>query len=52
MRRAYQEAMTTDCIAAIEDLTGRTVLAFMSANHIDPDVAAELFVLEPEAEPA
>jgi uncharacterized protein YbcI len=52
MRRAYQDAMRADCIAAVEDLTGRTVLAFMSANHIDPDVAAEMFVLEPESDSA
>jgi|SRR5690242_13377956 len=48
MRRAYQDAMRSDCIASIEDLTGRTVLAFMSANHIDPDLAAEVFILKPE----
>jgi hypothetical protein len=48
MRRAYQDAMRSDCIAAIEDLTGRTVQAFMSANHIDPDLAAEVFVLKPD----
>ena len=47
--RAYQDAMRADCIAAIEDLAGRTVIAFMSANHIDPDLAAEVFVLEPQA---
>ena len=47
MRRAYQDAMSTDCVAAVEDLTGRTVAAFMSANHIDPDLAAEVFVLKP-----
>ena len=52
MRRAYQDAISADCIASIEDLTGRSVLAFMSANHIDPDLAAELFVLEPEGEAA
>ena len=52
MRRAYQEAMRSDCIAAIEDLAGRTVIAFMSANHIDPDLAAEVFVLEPQAPPS
>ncbi len=46
-RRAYQAAMRTDCVAAIEDLTNRTVIAFMSANHIDPDLAAEVFVLQP-----
>jgi uncharacterized protein YbcI len=48
MRRAYQEAMRSDCITAIEDLTGRKIIAFMSANHIEPDLAAEVFVLEPE----
>jgi len=48
MRRAYQDAMSTDCIASIEELTGRTVLAFMSANHIEPDLAAEVFVLKPQ----
>jgi uncharacterized protein YbcI len=52
MRRAYQEAMRADCIAAIEDLAGRTVIAFMSANHIDPDLAAEVFVLEPKVPPS
>src|SRR4051812_23129161 len=49
MRRAYQDAMGADCIAAIEDLTGRTVQAFMSANHIEPDLAAEVFILKPDA---
>jgi uncharacterized protein YbcI len=48
MRRAYQDAMRTDCIAAIENLTSRTVTAFMSANHIDPDLAAEVFILKPQ----
>lgn len=48
MRRAYQEAMRSDCIAAVEQLTDRKVAAFMSANHIEPDLAAEVFVLEPE----
>jgi uncharacterized protein YbcI len=49
MRRAYQEAMRSDCVAAVEDLTGRTVVAFMSANHVEPDLAAEVFVLKPES---
>jgi uncharacterized protein YbcI len=51
-RRAYQDAMRTDCIAAIESLTDRTVAAFMSANHIAPDLAAEVFVLDPQEHPA
>ena len=47
MRAAYQAAMEDDCCAAVEELTGRKVIAFMSANHIAPDMAAEIFVLEP-----
>jgi uncharacterized protein YbcI len=51
MRKAYQNSMREEAIAVIEQLTGRRVLAFMSDNHIDPDLAAETFVFEPlEAE--
>ena len=51
-RAEFQAAMREDAIAKIEELTGRKVAAFMSANHIDPDLAAEVFVLEPDGEPA
>jgi uncharacterized protein YbcI len=51
-RREFQDAMRDDAIASVEELTGRRVAAFMSANHIDPDLAAEVFVLEPEADAA
>jgi uncharacterized protein YbcI len=51
-RREFQHAMREDAIASIEELNGRKVAAFMSANHIDPDLAAELFVLEPDPETA
>ena len=44
-RREFQDAMREDAIASVEQLTGRKVTAFMSANHIDPDLAAEVFVL-------
>jgi uncharacterized protein YbcI len=50
-RREFQDAMRDDAIASVERLTGRTVTAFMSANHIDPDLAAEVFVLEPDLAP-
>jgi uncharacterized protein YbcI len=49
VRRAFQDAMRADCIENVQALTGRTVIAFMSANHIDPDLAAEVFILQPEA---
>jgi uncharacterized protein YbcI len=44
-RKAYQEAMGADLIKVIESTTGREVEAFLSDNHIDPDVAIESFVL-------
>ena len=46
VRRQMQSTMRADMVASIEDLTGRRVIAFMSADHIAPDYAAELFVLD------
>ncbi len=46
-RRAYQTTMGPPLIAAVERHSGRRVFAFLSANHIDPDVAIESFVLVP-----
>ena len=48
MRRAFQATMRADLVAAVEEITGRTVSAFLSDNHIDPDLAVEMFVLEQE----
>jgi uncharacterized protein YbcI len=47
-RGRHQMTMREDLIAAVEMLTERKVIAFMSTNHIDPDMAAEMFVLEPD----
>ncbi len=48
-RAAYQDIMKREAVAMVEQLTGRTVAAFMSCNHLEPDVSAEVFVLEPRA---
>ena len=47
MRQEFQRTMREDLIAAIEINIERNVFAFLSGNHIDPDVAVEVFVLEP-----
>ena len=47
MRHRFQLAMRDDLVAAVEMATERKVIAFMSGNHIEPDTAAEIFVLEP-----
>jgi hypothetical protein len=39
--------MQEEASTAISELTGRDVIGFMSANHIDPDLAIEAFVLAP-----
>ncbi len=49
-RSVFQQMMRRDLVASVEDLTGRTVAAFMSANHVDPDMAVETFVLERQDE--
>jgi len=36
--------MRDDIVAAVEEFTGRSVIAFMSDNHIDPDLACEVLV--------
>jgi len=46
VRGAFQQGMRDDFIAGIEAITGRKVRAFLSANHIDPDIAIESFVLD------
>jgi uncharacterized protein YbcI len=49
MRKAYQLTMRDELVAGVEEVTGRKVIAFLSDNHIDPDIAVESFVLEPQA---
>jgi uncharacterized protein YbcI len=52
MRRAFQRSMCDEASAAVGALVGRKVIGFMSANHADPDLAVEVFVLEPaESDP-
>jgi uncharacterized protein YbcI len=46
-RRQYQAAMRRDLVGEVEGLTGRTVRAFLSENHLAPDLAVEVFVLTP-----
>jgi len=48
VRHDYQLTMRDDLIAIVERQLNRNVIAFMSQNHIDPDLAVEVFVLEPD----
>lgn len=48
-RHCIQQTLREAATACVEEVTGRTVDAFMSANHLDPDLAAEIFILNPIA---
>jgi uncharacterized protein YbcI len=51
-RLAFQRAMEGKFSRAVEHVTGRKVVAFLSQVHFDPDISQETFVLEPIAEDA
>lgn len=50
MRRAFQDTMREELIDAVQALTGRTVEAFLSDNLHDPDVAVEVFLMQPDGD--
>ena len=45
-RGLFRQEMEADFRAAVERLTGQKVLAFLSGHHIEPDVAAAIFILD------
>ena len=48
-RSAFQNAMQRRFIDEVERLSGRDVLAFISNQHVGPDIEIELFVLRDPA---
>jgi uncharacterized protein YbcI len=48
-RSAFQNAMQHKFIDAVERLSGRTVVAFISDSHVGPDIEIEIFMLAPSA---
>jgi uncharacterized protein YbcI len=52
IRRSFQQAMEGHFTTVVEAATGRKVIAYMSQIHQDPDLAVEIFVLEPSEERA
>jgi uncharacterized protein YbcI len=49
MRMLFQYAAEREFRAAIEEITGRKVVAFVSGIDVEVDVASEVFTLEPRA---
>jgi uncharacterized protein YbcI len=48
IRRSFQTTMEKPFKDVVEGATNRKVLAYMSQIHTSPDLACELFVLEPQ----
>jgi uncharacterized protein YbcI len=46
MRHDFQEMMGKEYTQAIEDLTHRNVIAFLSQAHVDPDITLEAFLMD------
>ncbi len=46
MRHDFQRMMTGRFTEAIEELTGRKVLAFLSQAHVEPDITMEIFFID------
>jgi uncharacterized protein YbcI len=49
-RSAFQGAIQHKFIDAVERLSGRGVIAFISNNHVGPDMEIELFLLDPQSD--
>ena len=46
MRQDFQRRMETRYREAIERITGRNVVAFLSQAHLEPDITMEIFFLD------
>jgi uncharacterized protein YbcI len=48
VRKEFQESIGATFAAAVEHMTGRRVVAFLSETHIDPSFSVEFFRLAPK----
>jgi uncharacterized protein YbcI len=46
MRELYQRSMEPELKRSVEEVTQRRVVALLSDNHFDPDIAVETFILD------
>jgi uncharacterized protein YbcI len=47
LRRSFQHTMRRQVTSVVEEATGRKVIAYMSQVHSNPDLAVEVFLLQP-----
>jgi uncharacterized protein YbcI len=46
LREDFQRVMSRRYSAAIETLTGRTVVAFLNRAHLEPDLSMKVFIID------
>lgn len=46
MREDFQRLVAQRYTEAIQDLTGRNVVAFLSQAHVEPDITVEMFFMD------
>lgn len=46
MRHEFQRVIADRYTQAIEQLTGRKVLAFLSQAHVEPDITMDMFIID------
>lgn len=46
MRHEFQRLVASRYTQAIEQLSGRKVLAFLSQAHVEPDITMEMFIID------
>ncbi|MGH3115259.1 MAG: Na-translocating system protein MpsC family protein [Gaiellaceae bacterium] len=51
IRTSFQAAMREQFTTVVEEALDRQVRAYMSQVHTDPDIAVEIFMLEPVGKP-
>ena len=49
VRREFQQAIAPTFTAAVEHMTGRRVIGFLSETHLEPSFSVEFFRLAPAA---
>jgi|SRR5437588_7721759 len=47
LRRTWQRVIRDQVSAEVEELTGRRVVGFLTDSNLEPDIAVNVFVLEP-----
>ena len=47
VRHRLQTSLRRSFVAAVEEITGRSVIGYMAGTQVDPDMSSVVFVLEP-----